>query len=98
MVYGNCLWKKHLPLTQANIIHSMADGVAPRFVGTSVSRCPFDDSSAQNQKLTTDSIRCDANINKTIFPPFRYQHWLMFQEKCESEKIEESEKWIRENG
>lgn len=70
MVYGNCLWKKHLPLTQANIIHSMADGVAPRLVGTSVSRCSFDDSFDQYQKLTTDSIRCDANINKTIWPPF----------------------------
>lgn len=57
--------KINLPLTQAKIIHSIADGVAPRFVGASVWYCSVGGSFAQNQKPTTDSIRCEANISKT---------------------------------
>lgn len=60
---------------QARIIHSIAVGVAPRFVGTSSSDsgvlwfCPVR-SFAHNQFPTTDSIRWEANINKTVHQPF----------------------------
>lgn len=54
----------NLPLTQAKIIHSIADGLAPRLVGASSSS---NSSWVHSQTPTTDSIRCDANINKTIF-------------------------------
>lgn len=61
-------------LTQARIIHSMADGVAPRFwfivVDSSISMelwfCPAFETTPQNQFPITDSIRCEANINKTV--------------------------------
>lgn len=64
MVHGTFTYN-NLPLTQAKISHSTADGVAPRFVGASCWYISV--SSPQNHPPTTDSIRWEANISKTIF-------------------------------
>lgn len=53
----------NIPLTQANISHSTADGVAPRFVGASSWYTCVE---PQNIPPTTDSMRCEANINRTV--------------------------------
>lgn len=63
MVHGAFTYT-NLPLTQANISHSTADGVAPRFVGASFSS--LCSGSTNSQPLTTDSMRCEASINKTV--------------------------------
>lgn len=63
MVHGTFTYN-NLPLTQAKISHSTADGVAPRFVGASFSSISV--SSPQNHPPTTDSIRWEASISKTI--------------------------------
>lgn len=63
MVHGTFTYI-NLPLTQAKISHSTADGVAPRFVGASTWWISVD--SPHNHPPTTDSIRWEANISKTI--------------------------------